>query len=160
MGLLTILKIIWNQVNQCGPSDVMWWQISVSTLGQSLACCLMTRIHYLKQCWLFISEVLWHPRESNFIGVVQTTILYNKFENYSFKIVATSPRGQWVNLEPHKSHLSTASFVIHHCELCTEHSIQSYCHGLGKDLLIDMDVTSTVCEISLSDGLTVISMDI
>ena len=28
---------------------------------------------------------------------VQTIILYNEFENYTFKITAASPRGQWVN---------------------------------------------------------------
>ena len=29
---------------------------------------------------------------------VQATILYNEFENYTFKITATSPRSQWVKL--------------------------------------------------------------
>ena len=46
----------------------------------------------------YISEVLWHSAESKFTGNDQVTIRYNKFENYTFKIIATSPRGQWVNV--------------------------------------------------------------
>ena len=50
-----------------------------------MACCLMAPSHYLNQCWLFISEVfsfLWHPPEGNFTVSGQSTILYNKLENY------------------------------------------------------------------------------
>ena len=54
-----------------------------------MACCL-------NQCWLIISEVLWHSPENNFTAIVQSIILYNKFENYTFKIIVTFPRGQWV----------------------------------------------------------------
>ena len=38
-------------------SDPIWWQSGGSTLAQVMACCLMTSSHYLKQCWLIISEV-------------------------------------------------------------------------------------------------------
>ena len=31
-----------------------------STLAQVMASCLMAPSHYLSQCWLMISEVLWH----------------------------------------------------------------------------------------------------
>ena len=48
------------------PSDVIWWQGSRSTLAQVMACCLMATSHYLNQCWLIISEVLWHSPDSNF----------------------------------------------------------------------------------------------
>ena len=34
--------------------------ISESTLVQIMACCLTAPKHYLNQCWLIISEVLWH----------------------------------------------------------------------------------------------------
>ena len=37
-------------------------------------------------------------KESNFIASDQATILYNKFEISTCKIIATSPRGQWVRL--------------------------------------------------------------
>ena len=47
-------------VNSLWPSDVIWWHRSVSTLAQVMACCLTAPSHYLNQCWLIISEVLWH----------------------------------------------------------------------------------------------------
>ena len=46
--------------NSVWPSDVIWWQGSRSTLAQVMACCLTAPSHYLNQCWLIISEVLWH----------------------------------------------------------------------------------------------------
>ena len=61
-----------------------------------MAWCLTAPSHYLNQCWLITSEVLWHSPESNYTVSAQAPILYNKFENYTFKISATSPKGQWV----------------------------------------------------------------
>ena len=43
-----------------------------------------------------VNKVLWHSAESNFISA-QTTILGYEFENIAFRIIATSPRGQWIN---------------------------------------------------------------
>ena len=40
-----------------------------------------------------ISEVLWHSLESNFTVSVEATILHNEFENHTFEITATPPRG-------------------------------------------------------------------
>ena len=54
-------------VNSLGPSDVIWRQGSGSTLAQVMTCCLMAPSHYLNQCWLIISKVLWHSSEGNFI---------------------------------------------------------------------------------------------
>ena len=48
-------------------------------------------------CWLFISEVLWHSPENNFTLNGQATILYNEYDDYTFKIMAMSLRGEWVN---------------------------------------------------------------
>ena len=60
------------------PSDAIWRhrymsklaQIMAccrqSKLAQIMACCLMAPSHYLNQCWLMISEVLWHSPDSNF----------------------------------------------------------------------------------------------
>ena len=31
-----------------------------------MACCLTAPSHYLNQCWLMISEVLWHSHDKNF----------------------------------------------------------------------------------------------
>ena len=48
------------------PSDAIWRHRSGSTLAQVMACCLTAPSHYLNQCWLIISEVLWHSPEGNF----------------------------------------------------------------------------------------------
>ena len=58
-----------------------------------MACCLTAPSHYIKQCWLM---VLWYSPKSNFIGIVEGINLGNKLENYTFKIIFPSARGQWV----------------------------------------------------------------
>ena len=74
-----------------------------------MACCLTAPSHYLIQYWLLISELLWHSFESNFTASAQAAILYSKFENNTFQIIATCPRGQWVkNLS-----LFSLSFIHH-----------------------------------------------
>ena len=52
--------------------------------------------HHLNQCWLLISEVLWHSFESNPIARVQAIILHNELEIYILKITVISPRGHCV----------------------------------------------------------------
>ena len=52
-------------VNSLRLSDAIWWQRSGSTLAQVMACCLMAPSHYLNQCWLIISEVLWQSYDGN-----------------------------------------------------------------------------------------------
>ena len=52
--------------------------------------------HYPNQCWFLISKVLWHSPESNIPASAQAIILYNVFENYTFKFTTTSTGGQWV----------------------------------------------------------------
>ena len=73
-------------------SDAIWRHRSGSTLAKVMACYLTAPSHYLNQCWLLISEVLWHSPESNFTASAQTTLLYSEFEDYTFKINATFPR--------------------------------------------------------------------
>ena len=46
--------------NSLGSSDAIWRWRSWSTLVQVMSCCLTTPSHYLNQCWLIISKVLWH----------------------------------------------------------------------------------------------------
>ena len=60
-------------LNSLWPSDIIWWQRSGSTitLTQIMACCQMAPSHYLNQCWLIISEVLWHSPEVNSTGSAQ-----------------------------------------------------------------------------------------
>ena len=50
-------------VDSLGPSDTIWHWRSWSTLVQLMACCLTAPSHYLNQCWLIISKVLWHSSE-------------------------------------------------------------------------------------------------
>ena len=75
-----IIKLLW-------PNDAIWWHTSGSTLAQVMACCLTAPSHNLNQCLLPISDVLWHPSESNFTAHAQAT----------FEVMATPPRDQWVN---------------------------------------------------------------
>ena len=44
---------------------------------------MMAPSHYIYQCWLFISAILWHSPENNFTGSALATILKDEFENYS-----------------------------------------------------------------------------
>ena len=53
-------------INSLWPSDIIWHQESRSTLAQVMACCLTAPSHYLNQCWLMISEVLWQSPDRNF----------------------------------------------------------------------------------------------
>ena len=66
-------------------------------LTQVMACCLTALSHYLHQCWVLISEVLWHSPKSNFRASARASVLYGEFENHTFNIFATTPRGQWAN---------------------------------------------------------------
>ena len=51
--------------------DDMWHHRIWSTLVQVMACCLVAPSHCLNQCWLIISEVLWHSAMSFFTGNAQ-----------------------------------------------------------------------------------------
>ena len=62
-----------------------------------MACCLTAPSHYLNQCWLIISKVLWHSSEGIIMRRSEDTNQSNKIENCSFKMASRSPRGQWVN---------------------------------------------------------------
>ena len=68
--------------NSLWPGDVIWWQESRSTLNQVMACCLTAPSHYLNQCWLMISEVLWHSPDSNFTENTSVIYGWNEFEIY------------------------------------------------------------------------------
>ena len=49
--------------NSLGPTDAIWRWRSWSTLVQVMACCLTAPSHYLNQCWLIVSKVMWHSSE-------------------------------------------------------------------------------------------------
>ena len=56
-------------VNSLGPSYVIWYRRSWSTLFQQVMACSMTALwapsHYLNQCRLIISKVQWHSSDGN-----------------------------------------------------------------------------------------------
>ena len=81
--MLTMFDSLW-------LSDAIWRHRSGSTLAQVMGCCLMAPSHYLNQCWLLISEILWHSPESNLIVRAHAFILYDWVEKYTFQITASS----------------------------------------------------------------------
>ena len=83
-------------INSLRLSDATWWYRSGSTLVQVMACCLTAPSHYLNQCGLIISEVVWHSPEGNFTENAEDIYPSNEFETYKFNITATYSRDQWV----------------------------------------------------------------
>ena len=71
-------RIVWSRynlgLNHCGLVTPYWRHRFRSTLARVMAWCLMAPSHYLSQCWLIISGVLWHAPESNFTRIVQEFI--------------------------------------------------------------------------------------
>ena len=70
-----------------------------------MPCCLTAPSRNPNQCWLLISELLWHSLESKFTASDQAAILYIEFERDALRITATSPRcGKRVNtLRPRRN---------------------------------------------------------
>ena len=105
--------------NSLWPSDAIWWHRTEPTLVQVMACCLTATNHYLDQCWLTISEVLWHSPESNFKRNAQDIYPWYELENYWFRITVKYYRDQWVKhrhpIEPsHKSHNASDIYPTMH----------------------------------------------
>ena len=80
-----------NSINTLWPIDAIWRHISGSTLAQVMACSLTASSHCLNQCWLLISDVLWHLSESNFTARTQATILHNELESYMLILLSYLP---------------------------------------------------------------------
>ena len=51
-GFQTLINLLW-------PGDAIWRHRTWSALVQIMACCPTSPSHYMKQCWLIISEVFW-----------------------------------------------------------------------------------------------------
>ena len=80
------------QVNSLWSSDA-WWQY-VSTLAQVMAW------QHQSITWTivdFSSKRFCGIHVRAFYTSTKATVLSNKFKNYAFRIIATSPRWQWVN---------------------------------------------------------------
>ena len=106
------------------PSDAIWQHKSRSTLAQVMAYHLTAPSNNLNQCWHLISMVLWHLNESNFTGCARATILYNNFENDTFWLIATFPRGQWVKMHPKGKCSVTINSVVMRWDCTQYHLVQ------------------------------------
>ena len=68
VSTIAIISLVdWGlMINSLWPNDSTWQHRCRLPLAQVMACCLTAPSHYLNQCWLVISEALWHPPEGNF----------------------------------------------------------------------------------------------
>ena len=89
----SITKTIPRKYSWIYPGIVAYWHHIVN-IGSGNG--LMPSGHYLNQCWLIIGEVLWHSLEDNLSN--QDISPWYEFENYKFKIAATSPWDQRVKI--------------------------------------------------------------
>ena len=82
--------------NSLWPSDVIWWHISGPTLAQEW----LVAWQYQVITWANVDFSLVRfcniHVESRFMSAY-AAILYNGFEDYTFKITVISPKDQWVN---------------------------------------------------------------
>ena len=100
------------KVNSLWPNDAIWWHRSGSTLAQVMACCLTASSHYLKQCWLIISEVQRHSPGRNFMRDVLIINRKHELENHLNKTLLKSPRGQWVNFLSKRGYWSITQAIF------------------------------------------------
>ena len=76
--------------NSMWPSDTIRPYRYGSTLAHVMNCCLTAPSHYLNQCWFIITDVLWHPPESNFTRIAFEINLQHTFGDDTFEIASTS----------------------------------------------------------------------
>ena len=80
------------------PSDAIWPVSSGSTLAQLMDCCLKK----IAITWTNVGispKILCSINLNAVSQEVSTNIFCKVFGDYTFKIIATSPRGQWVKME-------------------------------------------------------------
>ena len=57
---VNVTKVYFQRKNLFATGEVMCYPISMSTLVEVMAWCLMAPSHYLHQCWFVIFYALWH----------------------------------------------------------------------------------------------------
>ena len=100
MNSVVRLTMIWFTVAMW----CIWLHRYASSMGQVIACCLSATSHYLPQCQLMITGVLYHSLEINL-----QVFNINNFEKYTHVIISISPRGQWVT--KHRFNMSDISIT-------------------------------------------------
>ena len=83
-------------IDSLWANDAIWRQSSGSTLAQVIARCLKTPSHYLNQCRLIITRVLWRSLKSNSTRRAHEFNPWHVFNSYTFKITVISPGDQRV----------------------------------------------------------------
>ena len=109
------LALLFHKVDSLRPSDVNGNRdFSPDFIQHCLRSWLAAWRHQAitwTNVWHFISEVLWHSFESNFVTSAQTIVLCNEFENYMNKITTTSARDWCVKID----RIMTRTHCILHC---------------------------------------------
>ena len=123
------VSIWWcHHVKSLWPCDPNWWPSTGPTLAKIIDCCLKAPSHYLNQCWLFISKILWLSQKSN----LQHKLL---FCTISLKIIFFNSLSKFPGTNelknPHRvQHIVIISSHIENVKLETENS-NSYDAGNG-----------------------------
>ena len=84
-----------------------------------MTCWLMAPSPYLNQCWLISSNVPWYSSKGIIIKSEDTNES-NKMENFIFKTVSRSSRGQWVNTLGPRQHRRRFADDIFKCVFFNE----------------------------------------
>ena len=103
--------------NSLWPGNIIWRHRPGSTLVQVMDWCLTAPSHYMNQCWIPMSEVLWHSHESNFIASVQATILLLSLKILLWKLLPHLTRAK--ELTCYLKHSSTGIRGIQNDQNCS-----------------------------------------
>ena len=85
---------------------------------------------YLRQSWLFISEVFWHSSWDSFISNAQGIHPKYELENDWFKITAVSTMGLWFKYIWWSLHIYSI-FISFHVLPAVVHCIEKYIDSIG-----------------------------
>ena len=88
------------RVNSPQTSETLWGHKSGSTFDLVMVCCLTTSSHYMNQCWLVISELLWRYPGGNL------------HENHKMHILDMSLNIPYLSLQQHLSGHNGSNPVI------------------------------------------------
>ena len=89
----TIYGVLSGMLNLLWPSDAImenWIWVNIGSHNGLLS---GAPSHYLNQCWLIISGVMWLSPEISFTVSAQATFLYNEYGNCIFNIAAHISKG-------------------------------------------------------------------
>ena len=78
--------------------------------------------YYLNWCWLIFTDVLWHSPERNFTRRLHGLNPRHVFRDYTFAIITTFPRDQWVQ----------SSYIWHLLSLTRLWTISIYGSGIQQ----------------------------